>query len=123
MASSSSFLLAMAALAALFAVGFCGNTVTLTVGKGTTSTYTHLVLVANLPIHELAIREKGAAEFLDDMKESPAMTFAQDSKAPLKAPLSVRFSVKGGGYRNRDEIFPAGLKPGSVIKTDIKFEG
>ncbi|EES10282.1 hypothetical protein BDA96_05G236200 [Sorghum bicolor] len=121
MASSSSFLLAMAALAALFAVGLCGNSVTLTVGKGTTPTYTHLVLVANLPIHELAIREKGAAEFLDDMKESPAKTFTQDSKAPLKGPLSVRFAVKGGGYRNRDEIFPVGLKPGAVINTNIPY--
>jgi hypothetical protein len=29
--------------------------------------------------------------------------------------------VKGGGYRNKDEIFPAGLKPGSVINTNIPF--
>ena len=115
MASSSSFLLAMAALAALLAVGSCGTLLTWTVGKGSSSN--RLVLVANAAISEVSVKDKSATEWSDDLKESPAKTFTFDSKEPIKGPISVRFAVKGRGYRTTDDVIPAGFKPGSVYKT------
>ncbi|KAG0550639.1 hypothetical protein BDA96_01G355500 [Sorghum bicolor] len=115
MASSSSFLLAMAALAALLAVGSCSTLMTWTIGKDSTST--RLVLVASADVSEVAVKDKGATDFSDDLKESPAKTFTYESKEPIKGPLSVRFAVKGQGYRTTDDVIPADFKPGSVYKT------
>ena len=105
----------MAALAALLAVGSCGTLLTWTVGKGSSST--RLVLVANAAISEVSVKPKGATDFSDDLKESPANTFTLDSKEPIKGPISFRFAAKAGGYRVVDDVIPADFKAGVVYKT------
>ncbi|WVZ52970.1 hypothetical protein U9M48_003968 [Paspalum notatum var. saurae] len=119
MASSSSSLLAIAMMATLLAVGSCGSALTLTIGKG--SSPTSLVLVTNVAISEVSIKEKGAMDWSDDLKESPANTWTLKSKEPLKGPISVRFAVKNGGYRVVDDVIPAGFKLGSAYKTGVQI--
>ena len=112
---SSYFLLAAVALAALFAVGSCGTELTLTIGKDSSST--KLSLITNVAISEVSVKPKGATDFSDDLKESPAKTFTLDSKEPIKGPISFRFAAKAGGYRVVDDVIPADFKAGAVYKT------
>ena len=112
---SSYFLLAAVALAALFAVGSCGTELTLTIGKDSSST--KLSLITNVAISEVSVKPKGATDFSDDLKESPANTFTLDSKEPIKGPISFRFAAKAGGYRVVDDVIPADFKAGAVYKT------
>ncbi|KAJ1288890.1 hypothetical protein BS78_02G122900 [Paspalum vaginatum] len=119
MASSSSFLLATAVVATLLAVGSCGSALTLTIGKGSSST--SLEIVTNVAISEVSIKQKGAMDWSDDLKESPANTWTLKSKEPIKGPISVRFAVKNGGYRVVDDVIPEGFKPGSVYKTGVQI--
>lgn len=114
MASSSSSLL-LVSVAALFVLGSCGGALTFTIGKDSSST--KLSLVTNVAISEVSVKEKGALDWSDDLKESPAKTFTLDSKEPIKGPISVRFAVKGGGYRVVDDVIPADFKPNSVYQT------
>ncbi|EES16601.1 hypothetical protein BDA96_08G031000 [Sorghum bicolor] len=117
MASSSSFcfLLAAVALTALFAIGSCGTTLTIEVGKDSTST--KLSLITNVAISEVSVKPKGATDFTDDLKESEPKTFTLDSKEPIEGPIAFRFLAKGGGYRVVDNAIPADFKAGSVYKT------
>ena len=112
---SSYFLLAAVALAALFAVGSCGTELTLTIGKDSSST--KLSLITNVAISEVSVKPKGATDFSDDLKESPANTFTLDSKEPIKGPISFRFAAKAGGYRVVDDVIPADFRAGAVYKT------
>ncbi|CAD6268629.1 unnamed protein product [Miscanthus lutarioriparius] len=57
------------ALAALFVVRSCGNELTLTIGKDSSST--KLSLITNIAISEVSVKPKGATDFSDDLKESP----------------------------------------------------
>ncbi|RCV10833.1 hypothetical protein SEVIR_2G145900v4 [Setaria viridis] len=117
MASSSSFLLAAAALVALFAVGSCGAALTFKTGPGCSAT--RLVLIPSVAISEVEVKEKGANDF-SELKESPAGTWTLDSTAPLKGPFSIRFAAKSGGYRVVDDAIPEGFKSGSVYKTSLQ---
>lgn len=117
MASSSSLLLAALALAALFAVGSCSE-LTFTVGEG--SGTLKLKLDASAPVSEVSVKEKGATDWSDDLKESPPKTFTYHSAETIKGPISVRFSVKGGGYRVVDDLIPDGYKAGKVYKTGVQ---
>ncbi|KAJ1289410.1 hypothetical protein BS78_02G162200 [Paspalum vaginatum] len=119
MASSSSFLLAAAVVALLVVAGSCGSALTFRVGEG--SSPTNLALETNGAISEVSIKEKGAMDWSDDLKESPANTWTFNSKERIKGPISVRFSVKNGGYRVVDDIIPAGFQPGSVYKTGVQI--
>ena len=85
MASSSfSFLLTAVALVALFAVGSCGTELTLTIGKDSSST--KLSLITNVAISEVSVKPKGATDFSDDLKESPALV-QQGFLLPVGKPL------------------------------------
>ncbi|WVZ91155.1 hypothetical protein U9M48_037360 [Paspalum notatum var. saurae] len=119
MASSSSFLLGAAVVATLLVVGSCGPALTLTIGKG--SSDTNLEIVTNVAISEVSIKEKGAMDWSDDLKESPTNTWTLKSKEPIKGPISVRFAVKNGGYRVVDDVIPASFKPGSVYNTGVQI--
>uniref|UniRef100_A0A0D9WSX2 Expansin-like CBD domain-containing protein n=1 Tax=Leersia perrieri TaxID=77586 RepID=A0A0D9WSX2_9ORYZ len=117
MASSSSLLLAAATLAAILAVGSCGTAVTFKVGEGSSSN--KLVLVTNVAIGEVEVKEKGAKDWVE-LKESSTNTWTLTGSAALKGPFSVRFAVKNAGYRVVDDVIPAEFKVGSVYKTTIQ---
>ncbi|XP_006656333.1 pollen allergen Phl p 2-like [Oryza brachyantha] len=115
---SSSLLLTVAVLAALLVVGSCGTALTFTVSEGSSST--SLVLVTNVAISEMEVKEKGAPNW-SELKESSTNTWKLESKAPLKGPFSVRFLVKNGGCRVIDDAIPEEFKTGSIYKTSIQI--
>ncbi|EES16606.1 pollen allergen Lol p 2-A [Sorghum bicolor] len=116
MTSSSSFLLVVVVLAALFAVSSCDNppAITFTIGKDSSST--KLSFATDVAISEVAVKQNGAENWSDNLKESPVKTFTLDSKDPIKGPITIRFADKDGGYHVLVDIIPADFKAGSVYK-------
>jgi hypothetical protein len=120
MAFRSSILLAMVALATLFAVGSCTTPLTFQVGKG--SKPGHLVLTPNVAtISDVEIKEHGGDDFSFTLNEGPTGTWTLDTKTPLKYPLCIRFAVKSGGYRIADDVIPANFKAGTTYKTTLSI--
>ncbi|KAF0892630.1 hypothetical protein E2562_017610 [Oryza meyeriana var. granulata] len=106
-ASSSSFLLAVATVRALLAIGSCGTVVTFTVGKGSSSPF-RLVLVTNIYVAKIEIKEYGA-NYWRELTQGPVMTWTIDSTAPLRGPVTVRF-LKNGSYRVLNNLIPDNFK-------------
>nr|CAA10345.1 pollen allergen (group II) [Dactylis glomerata] len=104
--SSSSGLLAMAVLAALFAGAWCVPKVTFTVEKG--SNEKHLAVLVKYEgdtMAEVELREHGSDEWVAMTKgEGGVWTF--DSEEPLQGPFNFRFLTEKGMKNVFDDVVP-----------------
>jgi hypothetical protein len=118
MASSTSILLAAAALTVLFAVGSCAP-LSFEVGKG--SKPGNLILIPNIAISDVEIKEDGGDDFSFTLKEGPKGSWTIDTTTPLKYPLCIRFATKARVYRIADDVVPVDFKVGATYKTILSI--
>ncbi|XP_062209957.1 major pollen allergen Cyn d 1-like [Phragmites australis] len=126
MASSSSQLAVAVALALLVGGAWCatpGTKIAFHVENGSSPNNLKLLVKdAAVDIVEVDVKEKGSNEFLP-MKQSSGTIWTLDTPKPLKGPLSIRLTAKGGGMRVEDDVIPADWKAGTAYNSKLQFGG